>query len=141
MFLQPGQDWSPSTSWVPPPFERLNWSDCSAIGNYIAAAALEQRFDHIPVNTTVTFARSLVPADWPESPPTQATLLIWAWSWLNETSPDNAITGQAWNFTYACTHEVCDQLKVEGDPDLAGIGVSLVLTPAKDFLLSRHLHR
>lgn len=127
MFLEPGQDWSPNTSWVAPPSERLSWEDCSAIGNYVAAAArgLNQRFDQIPVNTTVAFARSLVPADWPFSPPSPATLLIWAWSWQNATSPDHEITGKAWSFTYTCAREVCEQLEVEGDPDLAGIGVSL----------------
>ncbi|KAK7709455.1 hypothetical protein SLS63_013228 [Diaporthe eres] len=123
MFLEPGQDWSPNTLWVPPPFERLNWSDCYAIGNFVAAAGLEQRFDRIPVNTTVPFARSLVPADWPDSPPSPATLLIWAWSWQNTTSPENAITGTAWSMAPTCIHQVCAQLKVEGDPDLAGIGM------------------
>lgn len=124
MFLEPGQDWSPNTSWVPPPFERLDWSNCHAIGNFVAAAGMEQRFDHIPVNTTVPFARSLIPADWPDSPPSPATILIWAWSWQNTTSPENAITGAAWGMAPTCTRQVCAQLQVEGDPDLAGIGVS-----------------
>ncbi|KAG6365977.1 hypothetical protein INS49_000153 [Diaporthe citri] len=106
MFLEPGQEWSPSTSWVPPPLDRLNWSDCYAIGNFVAAAGLEQRFDRIPVNTTVPFARSLVPADWPDSPPSPATLLIWAWSWQNTTSPENAITGTAWSMAPTCIHQM-----------------------------------
>ncbi|KAL2286342.1 hypothetical protein FJTKL_07116 [Diaporthe vaccinii] len=123
MFLEPGQDWSPNTSWAPPPFEILNWSDCYAIGNFVAAAGLEQRFNRIPVNTTVPFARSLLPADWPDSPPSPATLLIWAWRWQNTTSPENAITGTAWSMASTFTRQVCAQLKVEGDPDLAGIGM------------------
>lgn len=124
MFLEPGQDWNPNTSWVPPPLEKLEWSDCYAIGNFVAAAGMEQNFDRIPVNTTVPFARSLVPAGWPDSPPSPATLLIWAWSWQNTTSPEHDITAKAWDMASNCTLQVCAQLKVEGDPDLAGIGVS-----------------
>lgn len=67
-----------------------------------------------------------MPADWLDSPPTPATLLIWAWSWQNATSPENAITGKAWSMVPICTRQVCEQLEVEGDPDLAGIGVSLI---------------
>lgn len=113
-----------TVSWSPPPIQALNYSNCTAGSAFLASSVNLNVTQDIGYSATFNFLRSLVPSNWTDNNPSDGELLVWLESWSNDT-----IT-EVFDTTYdtiasQCDREICPFLQLEGDPDLAGIGVSL----------------
>lgn len=69
------------------------------------------------------FLRSLLPSNWTDYEPQNWTLLHW-WETQNITTFGNIYENARSLVFDQCDRAFCDFLSLEGDPDLAGIGVS-----------------
>lgn len=117
---------SVSASWSPPPVSELNFSDCTAASAFYADYLVsynDETFD-VGYSATFNFLRSLVPSNWTQFELTDGDLLLWYQSW-NESIRDDILNATAATAVSGCKREMCGFLPLEGDPDLAGIGVSL----------------
>lgn len=115
-----------SASWSPLPISELNFSDCTAASAFYADLLVSHYDETVGISYSVTFnfLRSLVPSNYTDFELTDGELQLWYQSWDEDTrgdiydkTADTAIDG--------CHREICQFLPLEGDPDLAGIGVSL----------------
>lgn len=123
-----------STGWVAPHFAQLDFTNCTAATAWVAAlyngihSSMLQ--EDIPASLTLDYLKSLVPSNW--TTPTQTDLMGWYFEVL---SNDKYASNQEFNATTAmmiryplqeCTMDFCRKLDWGGDPDVYGIGVSLL---------------
>lgn len=90
---------------------------------------------HVNYTTVVDFLRSLVPPDNTDSfHPTKGDLMVWLDNWGDYSAYYGAKGNDIWENIVKetsdilwkdCHREICPYLHLEGDPDLAGIGVSI----------------
>lgn len=115
-----------SASWSPPPISALNFSDCTAASQFYADSLVAHYDETVDIGYSVTFnfLRSLVPSNWTDSEVTDGELQLWYQSWDEDTLGD-IYDRTADTAIGRCNREICQFLPLEGDPDLAGIGVSL----------------
>ncbi|KAG6358269.1 hypothetical protein INS49_014153 [Diaporthe citri] len=113
-----------SSSWSPPPISELNFSDCTAASTFYADYLIsytDEMFD-VGYSATFNFLRSLVPLNWTQVELTDGDLLLWHQSW-DESTRDDILNTAADTAVHGCKREMCGFLPLEGDPDLAGIGM------------------
>lgn len=111
-----------TVSWSPPPLTELNYTNCTAASAYVASSVTLNKTLDIGYYATFNFLRSLVPLNWTDYP-SDGDLLLWFESWDLET--DNEVFNKSLVMVEQCGRGICEFLPLEGDPDLAGIGVSL----------------
>lgn len=91
---------------------------------YFASSANLNSSNDVGYTATFDFLRSLVPSNWTDTDPKDGELLIWIESWNESTQ--NGVIDKTVNAIYGnCDRQICPFLQLEGDPDIAGIGVSL----------------
>lgn len=110
-------------NWSPPPIQTLNYSNCTASSAFWASSVNLNTTQDIGYTATFNFLRSLVPSNWTDLNPTNGELLVWLESWDDNTK--YGIFNASFDELPNCHGEICPFLQLEGDPDLAGIGVSL----------------
>lgn len=109
-----------TTSWFPPSLSELHLSDCGTAGAWLADDP-----HYVNLTTVVDLLRSLVPLNWTNA--TQENLLLWYDKWdehYGDGSWNTAISEITDFVRDGCHGAICPYLQLEGDPDLAGIGVS-----------------
>lgn len=107
-----------TTSWSAPPVAALDFSDCTAAGAYYADGPT-----YINYTTVLSLLRSVVPRNWIDNSPSDGQLLLW-YENLTEQEYVDFINRTSDLVFYGCHREICPFIQLEGDPDLAGIGVS-----------------
>lgn len=112
-----------TVSWSPPPVGALDFSNCTAQSAYFASLVTFDEAQDSGYLARFDYLRALVPSNWTDHRLTDVELLLWYESWDNQTDSDIFYT-TAYNVEYECERKVCEFLPLEGDPDLAGIGVS-----------------
>lgn len=117
-----------TTPWSPPYYQKFNFSDCPAAGGFIANWFIAPNISAMDVDVILQFLRSLDPPYRPGKGPEGWELLQWWDSQLELESLDTIyyLVNNASDFVqYQCDRQTfCNNIQLEGDPDLAGIGVS-----------------
>ncbi|KAH8753566.1 hypothetical protein F5883DRAFT_191208 [Diaporthe sp. PMI_573] len=109
-----------TTPWSPPPTSALSVSNCTAISAFYASGMAYRETSDVGYEASFNYLRSLIPSNW--TSPTDGQLLTWADSWDEKTS--TRVVNESVNMVqYGCDQEICHYLQLEGDPDLAGIGM------------------
>lgn len=107
--------------WVPPPESAVHVNNCTAASAIFASGVGYGETSDWGYEANFNFLRSLIPSNW--TSPTDGQLLVWSESW--DDSMSSRIAHEMLDMVRSkCNRQVCDYLQLEGDPDLAGIGVS-----------------
>lgn len=123
-----------SVSWTPPPPEWLVYDNCSAAAPWLARySSMYENGDlswtGVPIELAVNYLRSMVPANWTR--PTDADLLTWYEERTAGLESGGVTMTAMIEFPLStCGEELCHRLQWQGDPDLAGVGVSLLRSRA-----------
>lgn len=91
---------------------------------YFASSANLNSTNDVGYIATFDFLRSLVPSNWTDGDPKDGELLVWIESW-NESTLNGVIDNTVNEIYNKCDRAICPFLQLDGDPDIAGIGVSL----------------
>lgn len=113
-----------NVSWTPPPVSQLvvNNNDCTYASQFVAAE-LQTENESAPIDAIVNFLGSLVPDTWTDEP-TDAGLVLWYYSW-DESTAEDILEMAKESVLESCGTAICPFLQIEGDPDLAGLGVGV----------------
>lgn len=123
-----------TTLWEPPHYPMFNFS-CAPTSAFVANLIIAPTILGMNLNFVLPFLRSLDNSSWTENlnVPEDWELLQWWHSQLHVDSGVVVFNKTAWDFIDAaaafvedhCDRQtVCNYVPLEGDPDLAGIGVS-----------------
>lgn len=111
-----------TSSWSPPPnISDLEFSNCTAGSIYFATIITNEETSDLGYEATFNLLYSLLPPNWAR--PTKAELMVWQQSWDAYTR-EYVVNTTADMVEFDCDREICRYLPLEGDPDLAGLGVS-----------------
>lgn len=110
-----------TSTWSPPPISDLEFSNCTAASIYFATGVINEETSDIGYDATFNLLYSLLPPNW--SRPTETELMVWQDSW-DQYTRDSILNTTANMVEFDCDREICRYLPLEGDPDLAGLGVS-----------------
>lgn len=117
-----------STYWTPPPPEWLVYDNCSAAAPWLARYSSlygngDLSWTGVTIELAVNYLRSMIPGNWTQ--PNDAELLAWYLERTGGLEHDGVTMNAMINFTLTeCGEELCHRLQWQGDPDLAGVGVS-----------------
>lgn len=117
-----------SVSWTPPPPEWLVYDNCSAAAPWLARySSMYENGDlswtGVPIELAINYLRSMIPANWTR--PTDADLLTWYEERTGGLESGGVTMAAMVEFPLStCGEELCHRLQWQGDPDLAGVGVS-----------------
>lgn len=116
------------STWTPPPAEWLTFSNCTTAAPWLAKfSSLYQNGDlswtGVSFDLAINYLRSMVPSNWTE--PTDMDLLMWYKARTDGLEVDGTVFQAMIDFPMeSCGKELCYNLSWQGDPDLAGVGVS-----------------
>ncbi|KAG6355953.1 hypothetical protein INS49_015338 [Diaporthe citri] len=112
-------------SWSPPNDSEFNINNCTAAGAFIANYYVAPNISDMRVDVVLPFLRSLDPSDWSGPEPQNWTLLQW-WESQEHSDALQFIRHVRRLFSSRCHRaDYCKFLPLEGDPDLAGIGMMI----------------
>lgn len=120
-----------TTTWTPPPPSWLVFSNCDVASAWLASYSAmyvegDLSWDGVSLTLATNYLRSLVPRNW--TTPSDAALLLWYHQRTGGLAHGNVTYQAMIDFpTNQCRREICPYLKWQGDPDLAGVGVSCML--------------
>lgn len=117
-----------SVQWTPPPAAWLVYNNCSAGAQWLAAYSSNYKNDVISwtgvsMDLVSNYLRSMIPSNWTR--PTDAELLAWYQQRSGGLEQGGVAYTAMIDFVLDdCDHAICSRLEWQGDPDLAGVGVS-----------------
>lgn len=84
-------------------------------------------WDGVSIELAINYLRSMVPSNW--TTPTDSDLLTWYQLRTGGLNRGNVTYKAMIDFPLTnCSQEICPYLRWQGDPDLAGVGVSYIPT-------------
>lgn len=114
---------STDSSWVAPPDDWLTFTNCTAAAYWMATFTDQNYYDtqyhDAPMIATYDYVMSVMPLNMTLPDFGQAL------SWYDYLDGNSTVWENFYYFPILdCPVELCQQLRWDGDPDLAGIGVS-----------------
>lgn len=117
-----------AASWTPPPISWMVFDNCDVASAWLASYSAmyvegDISWDGVSMNLAKNYLRSMVPRNW--TTPSDADLLLWYHQRTGGLEYGNLTYNAMIDFPMSnCSKEICPYLKWQGDPDLAGVGVS-----------------